>query len=302
LSQERSWRGAGFELRDGFSLIELLVAVAVLLVIMGAVLTIMVRYQRIYGSEQLRDEQRDVLRGAAELMTQEIGQAGCLVFASSQVVNPITNPGSQAAVVQSSASTPYIFAGEKLLVDAGPSNELVTVTSTNASQFTADFTKLHAAGAPVNALGAFPTGVLSTANGATLELYGDVNSDETLQYVEYNCSTAARMLTRSETPVTASSQNAPEVLIGNLVANPGGTPCFRFETQTSAVTGATIYVTNVNVTLTAQTSGPDPTTGAYRTVTYSFNVAPRNVLAALSLAQIKDTDRLQPTPPGLPMP
>jgi Tfp pilus assembly protein PilW len=264
---------------------------------MAAVLSLMSSYEKTYVGEQQRDDQRDALRGAAELMTQEIGQAGYLGFASSQLTSAILIVGSQPAVLSSSASTPYIFTGEKLLVDAGPSEELVTVVAASGTTVTANFAKTHAAGAPINALGAFPTGVLSTTNGSTLDLYGDINSDGTLQYVEYKCDTTAGTLTRSMTPATLLTMNAADIVLDHLVANPGGAPCFQFQTQTNS---GTTYVTSVFVTLTVQTAAKDPTTGVYQSLKYSFEAAPRNVLAALALAQVKDTDRLQPTPPVLP--
>lgn len=286
----------------GFSLIELLVALIVLMVIMGAALILMSGYLNTYGGEQLRDAQRDALRGAADLMTQEVGQAGYLGFQSSSLGGAVTVLGSQTVSIAASASTPYLFTGENLLVDAGTSEEAVTVTSVGAGTITAAFAKTHSAGAPVNVLGVFPTGVLSTTSGSTLDLYGDVNADGTLQFVEYSCNSAAQTLTRSITPITAASKNGGQVVLNNLVANPGGTACFQFQTATAAATGATLYVTNVTVTLTVQTAAPDPTTGAYHTLTYAFNLAPRDVLAALALAEINDTGRLQPAPPGLPLP
>jgi hypothetical protein len=83
------------------------------------------------------------------------------------------------------------------------------------------------------------------------------------------------------------------------VANPAGTSCFTYSTATAA--GFT-FATNVGLTLTTQTSDPDPQTGSYDTMTKSFlNLSPRNVVAGLALAQAGLTAPLEPTPPGLPM-
>ncbi|MDA2927267.1 hypothetical protein MYX78_08555, partial [Acidobacteria bacterium AH-259-G07] len=179
----------------------------------------------------------------------------------------------------------------------GEAEELVTVTAVGSGSITGIFKNDHNDDTLVNALGAFPTGVLGTAN--QLQIFGDINADGTLLYVEYNCDTAQGVLTRSITPISAAAQNPASVLLDNLVSNPGGVPCFQFLTQT--VTGTT-FVTRVTVTLSTQTSAADPETGAFHTVTSSLTVAPPNLLAAVELAQLKANDRLQPTPPGLPLP
>jgi hypothetical protein len=97
-----------------------------------------------------------------------------------------------------------------------------------------------------------------------------------------------------------SASNASQVLLNNLIANPGATPCFQITTTT---VGSNTFVTNVALTLSVKTSAPDPQTGAYLTMTKSYqNLAPRNVLAGLELANVPFLDRLQPTPPNLPLP
>ena len=120
-----------------------------------------------------------------------------------------------------------------------------------------------------------------------------------LVYVEYTCDPAnAHTLTRSITPISAANKSAAVVLVQGVV-NPAGTPCFTYSTAASA--GFT-FATNVGLTLTTQTSDPDPQTGAYDTMTKSFlNLSPRNVVAGLALAQAGITAPLEPTPPGLPM-
>ena len=75
-----------------------------------------------------------------------------------------------------------------------------------------------------------------------------------------------------------------------------GAVCFQYQTVTAA--GFT-FVTNVGFTLSVQATGPDPQTGLYPQMTKSFlNLAPRNVLAGLELANVLPpiTNRFQQTP------
>ena len=287
----------------GFSLLELLMSMAVLVAIMGVVLSLLNNYQRTYGRQQQLADLRQGLRGAVTLMSEEIGQAGYLGFVPTRLTNAVTGSSSaQVVQVAPNASTPYLFPGENLLVDAGAAEEVVQITGVSGSAITGVFTNSHNSGASVNVLGAFPTGILASSNGQRLELYGDISGSGTLEYVEYNCDMTAGVLTRSVTPLNAASKQPASVLLRNLVANPEGTPCFQYETQVYPPGSGTTYVTDVTVVLTSQTSEPDPATHLYPKLTSSFSVVPRNVLAALGLAQSQAGNRLQPTPPGLPMP
>ncbi len=189
-----------------------------------------------------------------------------------------------------------------MLVDTGANQEMVTVTGVIGSSASGIFTKSHTAGTTqVAEEGAFGTGVLSGSTATTLQMFGDINSDGTLVYEEYTCDTGAGTLTRSTTPINSPTKNAPDVLLSNLVANPGGTPCFQYQTTNF---NGTAYVTSVTVTLTGQEAAAEIETNTRRTLTSSLTVAPHNVLMALALAQASPavTNRLQPTPPGLPLP
>ena len=118
-------------------------------------------------------------------------------------------------------------------------------------------------------------------------------------YVEYTCDLAAGTLSRSITPIGADAKNAAVTLVQNIIANPGDVPCFTYSSTEAA---SYSFVTNVGLTLTTRTSGIDPQTGTYATLTKSFlNLAPRNVAAALALAQAGVTGPLQPMPSGIPM-
>jgi hypothetical protein len=204
------------------------------------------------------------------------------------------------------ASAASIFVGEKLLVDTGPIQELITVTGVSSNNVTAVFALPHASGAAINALGVFPQGVLSTSTANQLQLVGDINGDGTLVYVEYNCNNQAPgpgTLTRSITPISAATKNTSAILLDKVMPNPGGTPCFQYP-STLPTAGGFTFVPQVGVTMTVQSSTLDPFSGTYLTITkQALDLVPRNVQMGLTMANASPsvTTRLQPTPPGIPI-
>jgi len=90
---------------------------------------------------------------------------------------------------------------------------------------------------------------------------------------------------------------AAQILLANIVANPGGTPCFTYQT---AVVETNTYVLDVAITLTVRTQLVDPITKLFQTETKALlNVAPRNILNTWQLASIGLTNRIQPMPPSI---
>ena len=287
----------------GFSLLELMACIVILLVISGAVFSLLTYYQKVYGTTRLKADMYDNVRGVIELMSQEIGQAGLVSLPSPSPTLSAAVTANASAQTVAVSSTTSMFVGEKLLIDAGTSQELVALTAvgTSPSTITGIFNQNHASGVPVNVLGVFPNGVMSTSTATQLQLFGDINADGSLVYVRYDCDTAAQRLTRSVTTVTPTitTSSPAQTLLSTLVANPGATPCFQYTTTTAG--GYTFYA-NVAVTLSVQTTAPDPQTGAYLTLTKSFlNLAPRNILIGLELANAANTNLLQPKPPNLPL-
>jgi prepilin-type N-terminal cleavage/methylation domain-containing protein len=224
----------------GFSLLEMMISVAVLFVIAGGAFSAMVYSQKSYQGTSQRVYMHAGVRGAAELMAQEIGQAG---------------------------AGPYSGTGE---------------------------------------VGVYPTGIYSVS-ATTLSLYGDMNSDGNLWYIQYVCDgTTNHTLTRSATcfqgsggGCTVSSTLATAVtLVDNVYANPGGTNCFQSSTTTA---GSYTIVSQILFTITVQTPYVDPQTGSYVTMTKSLlNLAPRNMMSAIELANVGMTNRLLSTPTSLP--
>jgi type II secretory pathway pseudopilin PulG len=319
--------------RFGFSLLETMIALFVLLTITGIIMTGMTQMMNTQGLEANRTEMHSSVRSATELLQQEIGQAGKLSLGTSGAIVTLgaaVTAGSSGVALSHltstvSGDTLTVYPGELLTVDEGSgppltltTQEVVTVTGT-ASAPTASFVYAHAATAPVTALGAFSTGIVppvdaaasytnwNGSNGSTgtvLKLYGDINGDGNMVYVEYTCSqgtsTAPGYLYRNQMSITASTKSAVAnsmILLGNILANPpvsSPVPCFQYQVQQL---GSGDCVTDVAVTLTVQTQIPDPQTGILQQETKALlNVSPRNVYEVWDTARLVDSTRAQVMP------
>ena len=295
--------GGAERAEQGFSLLELLVSTVVMLVVAGAAFGALNYYQKTYQHTEIAADMHDNMRSAIDLIIQEVGQAGTLPSGTlgARNTNGAVFPSAAAQNVNLS-DTIGLFVGEKLLVDAGASQELVTVTAIAGNSITAIFAQAHNNNTQVNAMGVFPGGILNTSTATKLQLFGDINGDGTLVYVEYNCNPAAGggTLTRSVTPVGTGAVNAATVLVDNLIANPGGTPCFQYPAVPPVVAGFT-FVNQVGVTLTVESTTKDVLTGSFEKMTKSAtDIVPRNVQMGLDLANAGLTDPLQLTPNPIP--
>jgi prepilin-type N-terminal cleavage/methylation domain-containing protein len=317
------------KLQRGFSLLETMVAMAVLLGVGGIVMSGMVQLMRTQATIANRTEMHSSVRSATELLQQEIGQAGKVSMA-----DPTVNVTMGAVLAGShpiafnTVPAPKVYPNEYLTIDVGSNQETVQVTGALGSP-SATFLKAHPlAATPVFVLGAFSTGVVpptaapaSFVNGSTgntLKLYGDINGDGNMVYVEYtvgdangtpwaNCSGAQAnpgFLYRHQMPYdqaaakTANDQTM--VLLNNVLPNPndaGGNavPCFSYQVQSLGTSG--YAVVNVAVTLTVRTQNRDQQTGVYQPETKALlNIGPRNVVEVYDTASLTDPLRAQPMP------
>jgi prepilin-type N-terminal cleavage/methylation domain-containing protein len=310
--------------QGGFTLIEMLIAMIILLGVAGIVMSGMTQMMFVQGSVANRSEMHSSVRSATELLEQEIGQAGRVslppppspatnVTMTTGVTVPVGNPPTSFPVTAS--STAGMFNGEYLVIDAGAPQETVQISGLSSAGFTATFTNSHASGVPITVQGAFRTGIVppgmfNGSTGTTLKLYGDINGDGKMVYIEYNCAAgntaAPGFLYRNVMPVPAEGAafvkpavDPSMVVLNDILQNPAdlsGNPvnCFTYQTNTA---GVDTYVLNVAVTLTVQTPMQDPKTHAYQTETKALlNVSPRNVFQAWELAGANATNRVQPMP------
>lgn len=286
---------------SGFSLPELLVSLLVLSVIVGTVTQLSMTMSNGQRTMWNRTQMHSTVRGAIALLQQEVGQAGLVALPGPVTLSSAVAQGVQTVSVSAASG---IFVGEKLIIGTGLALETVDVTARNTStnQITATFTKTHVAGEPVTVLGGFAEGIIppSMTNGSTgtvLKLFGDVNDDGQMVYVEYTCDTVTGRLSRNMMSWTAASKPAlttANILLSNVVANPGGAPCFSYQTE---VVIPNTYVIAIAVTLSVRTQDIDPVTRQYQVETKTLlNVSPRNVFSTWQLASMQETNRIQPMP------
>ena len=295
----------------GFSLAELLIAVTIMLVISSQVMSALLQMTNSQRTIWNRTQMHAGVRSATELLQQEVGQAGRIALPGVATLAAAVGAGVQAVGVNinGAASVAGLFVGEQLMVDAGANQETVTVTvDPVAKQITATFANTHAAGAPITVSGGFASGIVPPAPGfpngssaTVLKLYGDVNSDGNMLYVEYTCDTVAGKLYRNVVPFDQTTPKlgatSSQVLLDNIQANPGGTACFTYQPSPLPIVGANTYVLDVAITLTVQTQVKDPVTKLYQTETKALlNVSPRNVFNVWELASAGTTNRVQPMP------
>ncbi len=313
----------------GFTILETMIATVVLLAVSAIIMTGMIQLMQTQGTIANRTEMHTSVRSATELLQQEVGQAGAVSLPASPIymttaVNPPL-PDTPFTTTVNLSSLPGVFNGEQLVVDTGLVKETITAVCGNpcANPITATFNYAHALpagqpGVPVTVQGAFASGIvpptgsivgggplLNGSDGTNLKLYGDINGDGNMLYVEYICDWQNKLglgpaLYRNEMAFDAALKaplDSSKIMLSSLdpAGNPNGTPCFTYQTQT---VGPDTYVTDVQVTLTERTTLPDPTTHLYQNETKALlNVSPRNVFGAWELANAELTDRVQPMPP-----
>jgi hypothetical protein len=282
------------------------------------------------------------IRGATELLQQEVGQAGRVALPSTVTLATAINvvggpsPAAQAtcdpgvpttgavtvglnssvaginavAGIFAQAGTPHAYM--LLTTLDGNNTESVVVAAKNAGAtpptITACFQKPHLAGTVVAPMGAFAngiipnTGITNPSTASVLKMFGDINGDGKMVFVEYTCdSSVSHNLYRNVMAYDAGTKpplTDVHVLLSNIQPNPDGSDCFKYQTATVMVQGTPFtFVLDVAVTLTVQTQLKDPVTQQFQQETKALlNVSPRNVFSAFSLAGIGYTDRIQSTP------
>jgi Tfp pilus assembly protein PilE len=325
----------------GFTLLETMITLLILTAVGAIVMSGTVQMIITQGTVANRTEMHTSVRSVTELLEQEIGQAGrvaapsvngttCQMILGTAVLtatpdNPVSLPVNINSTNCVSAAS-GLFNNEWLVVDAGldvsgtPQQESVLITCGNpcTNPVTGTFGIPHAVGAPVSVQGAFSAGIIPPgiqcngapcgSTGTVLKMFGDVNGDGNMVYVEYTCSpgtsSAPGFLYRNEMAWNAATKPAlasSMLLLNNLLTNPTDQnsnpfPCFQYQTKTVGFCpGCVTYVTDVEVTLTEQTEFRDPQTHQYQQETKALlNVSPRNVYGAWENDGEDLTDRVQP--------
>lgn len=328
----------------GFTLPELLIATGLLLVVSSIVTNALMQMTNQQQTIWNRTEMHSGVRGATELLQQEVGQAGRIALPTADGTLALTAPINTAAgtlcalntptpgvmgvpVTATVGSTSGMFVGEWLTTLDGDTGETIRIeTIPSATTFTACFTQSHVANTTkITALGGFATGIVSPldVNGSTankLKLYGDINGDGNMVYIEYYCDNgddgnpaATFNLYRNVMSYTTAAAAKPTlnnsmILLSNVHPNPPDAfgvarPCFAYQAAPSpiVVNGVTHnFVLDVAVTLTVWTQSIDPVTRTYQTETKALlNVSPRNVFFTWEFAGLNYGSRVQPQPPTI---
>jgi prepilin-type N-terminal cleavage/methylation domain-containing protein len=251
----------------GFSLVELLVSVAIIVLLMSAVFPFLFQSQKNYQDNQVVSEANQSARAAMEVMSQEIGQAG---------FNPNFSVAKASSVLVAVSSSPQcvtlsdineINPGDWVSVDTGPNHELVEVLSTSnvsgtsctaPNQIQGVFLMSHdGATTPFPVISykmPYGSGILQntgTSSDQRLEFFGDINQDGVIRYIVYSLSPVS--------PATTVSINGTTFTLYSLYRSVTTVP-FRTLPPPSTYTPpannqASPLVTNVLYNTTNQ-SGP----------------------------------------------
>ena len=213
---------------SGFTLLELVISLALLLVISGAVLGSMMASQKNFRGQQIRISLDQQMRGALELMSAEIGQAGLPLSrlagsntASNDNALLVTQAaGSLAAdtgagfsgtvqVKSNSAAFPF-YPNQTIIVDTAGAKEeaILTATDANSKTVTGTFVNPHHRDDPIFSAGLYPEGVLwfddgtysvppgptpppNVYTGYELWIFGDITNQGALDLISYKCKATA---------------------------------------------------------------------------------------------------------------
>ncbi|MFN7916393.1 MAG: hypothetical protein U0Q55_13720 [Vicinamibacterales bacterium] len=141
----------------GFSMPEVVVATMLTIMISGAATQALMHMTKAQKSIWNRAEMHAGVRGATELLQQEVGQAGRVSLPAAVATTAAAAAGSRTLVVSSSDG---MFVGEKLVIGAGNTRENVTVAAITGTTLTVDSTatgsgtglgNAHVAGVPATA-------------------------------------------------------------------------------------------------------------------------------------------------------
>src|SRR3954465_8019180 len=138
----------------GFSLVELLVATELLMIISGIVTQAMLQMATAQATIWNRTQMHSGIRGATEVLQQEVGQAGRIAIPNDIRLHGAVTAGSNSFVIECVATcvsgttaATGLFQNELLVVDGTTTQETVTITAPpdlSTQTVTATFVNPHA--------------------------------------------------------------------------------------------------------------------------------------------------------------
>jgi Tfp pilus assembly protein PilW len=240
---------------DGFTILELLISVLILIPIMAAAVSLFSLGANQHTTEQNSIDSNQEAESGLEMMTMELAQAGSHGDRATTTSAGIAASSSAQSVAVASSSG--FTAGDYVDVDTGANHEMVKLTAVTSGHITGVFRTAHASGIPVRLFAQpYMTGVIKPAGlGAnastdvtTLRFFGDINGDGNVSYVEYVYDAGNAQITRSMTPITLTAKNSALPLVRNI--KPGSVQFTLFTDNQSIVTSATIRMTVRNTAKT----------------------------------------------------
>ena len=240
-----------------------MVSILILLPIMGAAMSLFSVGVNQQASEQSSIEANQDARSGFELMTTEIAQAGSH---RDKITTTTGNVGSGVQSVGVQSSTGFT-AGDWVDIDPN-SPETVQLTAVSTNSISANFASNHPSGVTVCLFakpyvqGVIPPsgmGISASRDVTVIRFFGDISGntnssagDPNLHYVEYAIDGPNSMITRSATPITQTTRNAPVPLIRNV-----DSAQFTLTTnRLGVVTSANVAITVRNTVETRTRFGP----------------------------------------------
>lgn len=298
---------------SGFSLLELLVSLSVLLLVLSTALSLYTNVVKLNKSELAVSDTDQKVKNALTLIATEIEAAGS---------NPDPSRGlAVAAPLQVTAvnggnitinNTDGINVGNQIVTAGGAVETIKTVArdSNYPSVLSGTITLVSGNSLPLNTLLTarnypLPQGILYdlagngaanwSSKGDTLRLFGDLNQNGAFYLSEYKFVANQGLITRASELITGSvpaantpTYKVPYTMLENVVPNAGNVPIFRYvkDDQNNVVA--------VMITITVQPPndqfrGPDRPRFTYRVTVSSQNVVAAsavkraNEVAALSI-------------------
>jgi prepilin-type N-terminal cleavage/methylation domain-containing protein len=213
--------------QSGFTLLEMMVSLALLLVLTGSILGGMANLQKNYRGSEIRSVLNQQMRATMEMMAQEIGQAGLppsgmqgnALYAGSSTASGSVGTITSSVAIGSATPTvtnSSVQVNQLVDVDTGAAAEVVSIQNIGTNTITATFQKAHTAPFAMYPHGIFPQGItfkntptltpggfttfgtivdgptnVPPSNPPWLIMFGDISGTGTLSIVQYTCPTAA---------------------------------------------------------------------------------------------------------------
>lgn len=286
---------------SGFSMMEMLVALLILVPIMAAAVSLFSTGANQQATEQSNVDAVQEARAGLDLMATELAQAGSHRDVCTATTGAVSATGSVSTVpLQSTAG---LNVGDWIHIGNDP--EPVQITGISGNSASAVIDTSHGSGTPACLFalpytqGVIPPGGMgagASATVATLRFFGDITGNTNgastapnLWYVEYVYDSQNNRITRSATPVAQTTKNPAEVLVRNVVPN---SVEFRINTNSLGI------VTTAKLAFTVRNDVPTGT--EYQQTQLSTRVTIPSAMAAAALTYemqpYQAINRLPPTP------